>query len=704
MTPAPAAGRSPLQNLAIRHLRGVGPTLAEKLIRLGISSVQDLLFLLPRQYEDRTRLTPLGALVPGMSALAEGEVKLADIANGRRRALLVRLRDGTGGLTLRFYHFRQSQKDSYTPGMRLRVFGEVRMGPLGPEMVHPEIERVGEAGDSDLAVAEGGDERLTPIYPLVEGLTQRRLRDLMASALPLLDAPDALIDRLPPQHTGGWTLADALRTVHAPPASTDRRQLGQGEHPAQRRLAFEELVAHQLGMLQRRQRQRLHPAPALTGQDALSSAFIAALPFQLTEAQRRVLDDIRNDLAVSKPMLRLVQGDVGAGKTVVAALAACPALAGGCQVAVMAPTEILAEQHRARFVSWFEPLGIRVGWLTGKTTGKARERLLAELASGHCQLIIGTHALFQDSVHFHRLGLAIIDEQHRFGVEQRLALSRKGLETGWQPHQLIMTATPIPRTLAMSAYGDLDTSVIDSLPPGRQPIQTVVLPAGRRDDLITRIRHHVASGQQVYWVCTLIEESEQIVAQAAQVAWEQLCEALPELGIGLVHGQLKPADKAATMAEFSAGRLSVLVATTVIEVGVDVPNATLMVIENPERLGLSQLHQLRGRVGRGSQASFCVLLYQTPLSGLGRQRLQILRDSQDGFEIAERDLALRGPGEVLGTRQTGDISFRIADLLRDQMLLAPARALAEALQQRAPGDSDYLLQRWLSRAEEYAWA
>jgi len=689
-----------LQDLPVSQLRGVGPALAERLARLGIVSVQDLLFLLPRQYEDRTRLTPLGALVPGMSALAEGEVKLADIASGRRRALLVRLRDGTGGLTLRFYHFRQSQKDSYPPGTRLRVFGEVRAGALGPEMIHPEIERV----EADAALPEASQERLTPIYPLVDGLTQRRLRELMARALPLLDRPDALIDRLPPEHTGGWRLADALRTVHAPPADTDRRLLGNGAHPAQRRLAFEELVAHQLGLLRRRQKQRSHPAPALPAADALGAAFRRALPFRLTDAQTRVLAEISRDLAGSKPMLRLVQGDVGAGKTVVAALAACPALTAGFQVAVMAPTEILAEQHRERFADWFEPLGVPVGWLAGKLTGKARERALAGLASGDCRLVVGTHALFQDSVRFHRLGLAIIDEQHRFGVEQRLALSRKGLESGWQPHQLIMTATPIPRTLAMSAYGDLDTSVIDSLPPGRQPIQTVVLPAGRRDDLVTRIRHHVASGQQVYWVCTLIEESEQIEAQAAQAAWEQLREALPELGIGLVHGQLKAAEKAATMAEFAAGRLSVLVATTVIEVGVDVPNATLMVIENAERLGLSQLHQLRGRVGRGSQASYCVLLYQTPLSSTGRERLQILRDSQDGFVIAERDLELRGPGEVLGTRQTGDVSFRIADLLRDQALLAPARALAEALHRRHPEDAGYLLRRWLARADEYLWA
>lgn len=688
-----------LHTLPLRQLRGVGPALADKLGKLGISSVEDLLFLLPRQYEDRSQITAFGALVPGLTTLAEGEVKLADIALGRRRALVVRLRDLTGGLTLRFYHFRQSQKDSFKPGLRVRVFGEVRMGPLGPEMIHPEVEFI----DDPRQTPESGlTNTLTPIYPLVEGLTQRRLRDLMARAVPLLDQADALVDVLPAARTGGWALADALRFVHAPPLTADRVRLLAGEHPAQQRLAFEELVAHQLSLLQRRQRLREWPAPACQDNTTLGERFLQQLPFQLTPGQQQVLQDIHADLARNIPMLRLVQGDVGSGKTVVAALSACPVLAAGFQVAIMAPTEILAEQHRQRFQSWFEPLGISVGWLAGKVTGTARQRQLADIASGACALVTGTHALFQDSVQFAKLGLVIIDEQHRFGVEQRLALTRRGIAAGFAPHQLIMTATPIPRTLAMSAYGDLDTSIITGLPPGRQPIQTVVLPASRRDDLITRIAHHVASGQQVYWVCTLIEDNEQIQAQAAEVAATLLRESLPDLAIGLIHGQLKPAEKAAIMSAFARGELAILVATTVIEVGVDVPNASLMVIENPERLGLSQLHQLRGRVGRGSAASFCVLLYQTPLSLLSRERLQIMRDSQDGFVIAEKDLELRGPGEVLGTRQTGDINFRLAHLVRDQHLLAPARDLAEHLLSSQSGLEQVLLQRWIAERNHYA--
>ncbi len=684
-----------LQDRGIEQLKGVGPALAQRLQRLGINNIQDLLFLLPRHYEDRTRITPMGALMPGMSVVCEGEVRLADVANGRRRAMLVRLHDGTGSLTLRYFHFRMAQKDNYPAGLRIRVYGEVRAGPAGPEMVHPE------SLSTEQDLQHGDDLSLTPVYPLVEGLTQRRLRELIMRALPLLDDPAALIDQLPQQHTLGWRLHDALRLVHAPPPQTNRELLALGTHPAQQRLAFEELVAHQLGMLQRRQLQRRLTAPVIGNDQDLSQRFIQQLSFQLTKAQQRVLHDIVSDMTKPQAMLRLLQGDVGAGKTVVAALAACPALAAGWQVAIMAPTEILAEQHYQRFCSWFEPLGIRLGWLSGRLTAAQRRPVLAGLASHDVQMVIGTHALFQDAVEYQRLGLVIIDEQHRFGVEQRLALTRKGLTAGIQPHQLIMTATPIPRTLAMSAYGDLDTSIIDELPPGRQAIQTVVLSSQRRNELIERIRAHVKTGQQVYWVCTLIDESEQIQAQAAQVACELLQTSLPEITIGLVHGQQKASEKADTMAAFAAGQIAVLVATTVIEVGVDVPNATLMIIENPERLGLSQLHQLRGRVGRGALASYCVLLYQSPVSHQARQRLQILRDSQDGFVIAEHDLQLRGPGEVLGTRQTGDVSFKIADLLRDHELLDDARTLATQLMRNQPPAGDYLITRWLSKRNDY---
>ncbi|MDP1775420.1 MAG: ATP-dependent DNA helicase RecG [Moraxellaceae bacterium] len=684
-----------LQTRNIDQLKGVGPALAQRLQRLGIHNIQDLLFLLPRHYEDRTRITPMGGLMPGMSVVCVGEVRLGDIANGRRRALLVRLHDGTGSLTLRYFHFRMAQKDNYPAGLRIRVYGEVRAGPAGPEMVHPESLPITE----DLSSSD--ELSLTPVYPLVEGLTQRRLRELITRALPLLDDADALIDRLPAQHTLGWRLHDALRLVHAPPPQTNRDLLRQGLHPAQQRLAFEELVAHQLGMLQRRRQQRRINAPAITSANDLSQRFLAELSFDLTAAQQRVLSEIVADMSKPQAMLRLLQGDVGAGKTVVAALSACPALAAGWQVAIMAPTEILAEQHYQRFSSWLEPLGIKIGWLSGRLTTAQRRPVLAGLANGDVQLVIGTHALFQEAVNYQRLGLVIIDEQHRFGVEQRLALTRKGQAAGIQPHQLIMTATPIPRTLAMSAYGDLDTSIIDELPPGRQPIQTVILSSQRRDELIQRIRAHVSTGQQVYWVCTLIDESEQIQAQAAQVACELLQTSLPEITIGLVHGQLKSSEKADMMAAFAAGQISVLVATTVIEVGVDVPNASLMVIENPERLGLSQLHQLRGRVGRGALASFCVLLYQSPTSQQARQRLQIMRDSQDGFVIAEHDLQIRGPGEVLGTRQTGDISFKIADLLRDHELLDDARALAMHLMQDPKASGDYLITRWLLKQGDY---
>jgi len=683
-----------LGQLPITTLKGVGAALAEKLMKLNIRTVQDMLFHLPRQYEDRSRITPIGGLRPGLSAQVDADVVLSDVVFGRRRSLVVKVQDGTGTLTLRFYHFNNAQKDAMARGLRLRIFGEARLGATGIEMYHPEYSMISDAMPPP-------SDTLTPIYPVTEGVTQLRLRPLMTQALLRISSSN-LPDWLPSEENRGWSLAAALRFVHAPPNDADRVALVEGRHPAQQRLAFEELVAHQLSLQKRRAEMRAHQATALPPASDLQHKFLATLPFPLTGAQQRVLKEIAADVTTNHPMLRLVQGDVGAGKTVVAAMAACHALAAGKQVALMAPTEILAEQHALNFARWFEPLGIRVSSLLGRLGAKARREANAEIADGSAQMVIGTHALFQDDVQFKNLAFVIIDEQHRFGVQQRMALKRKGEGGLLAPHQLIMTATPIPRTLAMSAYGDLDTSVIDELPPGRTPIQTILITSERRPEIVERIRAQCLQGRQAYWVCTLIEESEQLQAQAAEATFTDLQIALPELGIGLVHGRLKAAEKAAVMQAFTRGELQLLVATTVIEVGVDVPRATLMVIENPERLGLAQLHQLRGRVGRGAEQSFCVLLYQTPLGQLGRERLGIMRETTDGFRIAEKDLELRGPGEVLGTRQTGEMSFRLADLLRDAPLLPAVQTCARVLLAENPLAAEALLTRWVAAREHYA--
>jgi ATP-dependent DNA helicase RecG len=686
-----------LDQIAVTAIRGVGPRLAEKLEKLGICTVQDLLFHLPLRYQDRTRITPIGALQPGVDAVIEGDIRAADITFGRRRSLLCRLQDGTGTVSLRFFHFSAAQKAQLQTGARLRCFGEARRGASGLELYHPEYQLVDAAAPLPVATT------LTPIYPSTEGLQQASWRKLCTAALALL-TPDSLIDYLPlasAERKARTPLSEALRYLHQPPPAAAQAQLAVGAHPFQQRLAFEELLAHQLSMLRLREQMRSHGAPHCKRGGALQRQFMQQLSFELTAAQRRVSTEIAHDLQQPAPMLRLVQGDVGSGKTVVAALAALRVIASGYQVALMAPTEILAEQHRDNFARWLAPLGIDIGWLSGKVKGRARQTQLDAIAAGSAALVIGTHALFQDDVVFQRLGLAIIDEQHRFGVHQRLALREKG-NSGLQPHQLIMTATPIPRTLAMSAYADLDTSVIDELPPGRKPVLTAVLGNERRGELVERIRHACAEGRQAYWVCTLIEESETLQAQAAEVTCEELQAALPELRIGLLHGRMKPADKSATMAAFKQGQLQLLVATTVIEVGVDVPNASLMLIENAERLGLAQLHQLRGRVGRGSAESFCLLVYQAPLSQQGKARLQALRDSNDGFVIAEKDLELRGPGEVLGTRQTGLLQLRIADLIRDAALLPAVRDSARALSAQNPAAADALIRRWLAGGEQYA--
>jgi len=680
----------------VTELKGVGAALAAKLGKLGIYNFQDLLFHLPLRYQDRTRISAIGALRPGDEVVVEARVLACDIVMGRRRSLVCRIQDGTGTLTLRFFHFSAAQKSGLI-NADIRCFGEVRPGSNGLELIHPEYKVLKGAGFDQL------EETLTPIYPLTEGLTQPRLRSLVGQALSALGSepldellPDAELTR-----NNYPSLTDAVRFLHQPPVGVDLESLLEGQHPAQRRLAFEELLAHNLSLRVVRHQMQTQGAPALKSTGRLTLPFLDRLPFSLTQAQLRVAREVARDMGRRLPMLRLVQGDVGSGKTMVAVLAALQAVENDKQAAIMAPTEILAEQHLINFKSWLEPLGIKVSWLAGKVKGKAREAALAEIGSGEAQVVVGTHALFQDEVAFHDLAMVVIDEQHRFGVDQRLSLREKGRNDGKIPHQLIMTATPIPRTLAMSAYADLDCSIIDELPPGRTPVQTVVIDDSRRDQVVERVQQNCKQGLQAYWVCTLVEESEALQCQAAETTAEALREALPDLRIGLVHGRLKPAEKAEVMAQFKAHELDLLVATTVIEVGVDVPNSSLMIIENPERLGLSQLHQLRGRVGRGSRESFCVLMYHAPLSQQGRERLAIMRETSDGFRIAERDLELRGPGEVLGTRQTGMMSFRIADLQRDADMLESVQQTAERIE-TSTELTRQLCDRWILNADQYA--
>ncbi|MCK0165213.1 ATP-dependent DNA helicase RecG [Marinobacter sp. S6332] len=685
-----------LDDIPVTELKGVGNALAEKLARLGISSLQDLLFHLPHRYEDRTRIIPMGSLRVGDVAVVEGEVMKSDLVMGRRRSLQVTLKDSSGFLVLRFFHFNAAQKNQLSEGARVRCFGEVRPGRAGYEFYHPEYQT------NPPAMPSGEQATLTPVYPLTEGIQQPRVRGLCQQALGYLQR-HPIREWLPTELLAGYQLPGitaAVQLVHSPPASAPVHLLMEGRHPAQQRLVMEELLAHQLSMLQVREQIQARQALPLLPTGDLPERFLDVLPFALTGAQRQVLREIRQDLSQPLPMLRLVQGDVGSGKTVVAALAAIQTIGAGAQVALMAPTEILAEQHYQNFCGWLEPLGIQLAWLTGKIKGKARKETLEAVHSGDASVVIGTHALFQEDVLFHRLALVIVDEQHRFGVHQRLALREKGVGGTLAPHQLIMTATPIPRTLAMSAYADLDTSVIDELPPGRKPVETIVIPDGRREDVIERVRGACTEGRQAYWVCTLIEESEALQCQAAEVTAQELAERLSGLKVGLVHGRLKSAEKAEVMNRFKQGELDLLVATTVIEVGVDVPNASLIIIENPERLGLAQLHQLRGRVGRGEQASFCVLMYHPPLSANGKARLQALRESQDGFVIAEKDLEIRGPGEVLGTRQTGMMQFRLADFERDKGWIEPVREMAPGLMKH-PQLVQALIRRWLGEKTRY---
>ena len=684
----------------VTQLNGVGEKVAEHLAKLRITRISDLLFHLPLRYQDRTRLTPIGALRVNREAQIEGVVELAQVVFGRRRALVVRVADGSGALLLRFFHFNASQQQRFAAGRRVRCFGEVRRGPQTLEMVHPECHIL--AGDTPMPV----DAELTPIYPTTEGLQQNRLRHLTNQALALLaagedDAREELLPAALRARLALPSLREALGFVHRPPPDADVEMLAESSHPAQRRLVFEELLAYQLSLKRLREQARDFAAPRAAPGD-LHERLLAAFGFNLTGAQARVIVEVMQDFARGQPMLRLLQGDVGAGKTAVAAVVAAAMLESGYQVALMAPTELLAEQHGATLRRWFEPLGIDVMLLTSRLTKAQRRPLLARLAEPRPALAVGTHALFQQDVDYARLGLIIVDEQHRFGVEQRLALRDKGARDGFRPHQLIMTATPIPRTLAMSAYADLDVSILDELPPSRKPVRTVVLAESKRAEVVARIAVQCEAGTQVYWVCPLIDESDVLEHQAATDTATQLAAALPGVRVGLVHGRLPDKEKDAAMAAFARGETGLLVATTVIEVGVDVPNASLMVIENAERLGLSQLHQLRGRVGRGSQHADCVLLYKPPLSAMARQRLEVMRATTDGFVIADRDLELRGPGELLGTRQTGVAQFRIADLVRDAALLRDVQAAAGLVLRDHPELTDPLVRRWLADKVEYA--
>ncbi|EGU33679.1 ATP-dependent DNA helicase RecG [Vibrio sp. N418] len=688
-----------LSAVPLTSLTGVGAKVAEKLEKVGLNSVQDLLFHLPLRYEDRTRVYPMIKLHAGLWAAVQGKVMSADTLFGKRKMLTVKISDGNGTVALKFFNFTAGMKNNFTEGKIVHAYGEIKRGNYGLEIIHPDYKFYAPNQPAET------EQSLTPVYPTTDGLRQLTLRNLTDQALALLDkaaVQELLPNGLYPQQI---TLARALHTIHRPTPDIDLAQFDEGKHPAQIRLIMEELLAQNLSMLAVRSKGQQDVALALPAVNQLKQQLLAQLPFSPTNAQARVVAEIEQDLAKPHPMMRLVQGDVGSGKTLVAALAAVRAIEHGYQVALMAPTELLAEQHAINFAQWFDSMGIKVGWLAGKLKGKAKEAQLATIASGEAQMVVGTHALFQEHVAFHNLALVIIDEQHRFGVHQRLELRAKGEKQGSFPHQLIMTATPIPRTLAMTAYADLETSVIDELPPGRTPIQTVAIPDTKRDDIIERVRNACLNeGKQAYWVCTLIDESEVLEAQAAADTAEELQRILPDVKIGLVHGRMKPTEKQAVMKAFKDNQLHLLVATTVIEVGVDVPNASLMIIENPERLGLAQLHQLRGRVGRGTVASHCVLLYHSPLSKTAQKRLGVLRESNDGFVIAQRDLEIRGPGELLGTKQTGMADFKIADLVRDQRLIPEVQRIARHIHDQYPHNASAIIERWLGERDIYAKA
>ncbi|THB70175.1 MAG: ATP-dependent DNA helicase RecG [Gammaproteobacteria bacterium] len=694
-----------MHQLSLTQLSGVGGKVVEKLLKLGISSINDLLLHLPFRYEDRTRLTPISTLREGDKALIEGKIESCEVLIRKRRRLVCQIRDESGTISINFFHFYPSQQKTLLPGKRIQCFGEVTQNGWLPSMVHPEYRILRENEVSTVP------DTLTPIYPTAQGLGQSQVQKLVQQAINIskrnIEITQDLLPEQIMQRKNFPQLSKSLAFIHAPPPDAPIEMLEEREHIAFKRMAYEELLAHNIAMREYRSRMlKQDDSYAVEFNQQIKQQFLQNLGFNLTGAQNRVLQEIYTDLATPTPMLRLVQGDVGSGKTVVAALSVLQCVASGYQVVIMAPTELLAEQHLKNFSNWFEPLGLEVAWLSGKVKGKARENVLRAIESGTTQVIVGTHAVFQEDVHYQNLALTIIDEQHRFGVHQRMALKEKGMkggkaERGRKPHQLIMTATPIPRTLAMVAYADLDTSVIDELPPGRKPIKTVVIPEQRRTEVIERIRDACKNGSQVYWVCPLIDESEKIECEAAAETKEILSAQLSELRVGLVHGRLKAQEKEEIMQQFMQGRVDLLVATTVIEVGVDVPNASLMIIENSERLGLSQLHQLRGRVGRGSKDSSCVLLYKGPLSQMAKSRLQTVRESNDGFYIAQKDLELRGPGEVLGTRQTGTIGFLVADLARDEELLDEMQQVGDEILRDYPELVEPLKQRWIGDSSRY---
>lgn len=685
-------------DVSVTALRGVGPRGAEALEALGLVTLADLLFHLPRRYQDRTRLTPMGALRAGQTVLVEGEIQQSSIIRRRKPMLVAMLHDGSGFLGLRFFHVFKGQAQAFQAGVRIRCFGEVRATPNGLEMIHPSYQRLRADAKTPLA------EHLTPVYPTGNGVRQGDLQRYLEQALEWLAAGHVLLDDLLPRDLAGNhalpSLKSALMTLHRPPRDTDSDALLEGRHPACQRLIMEELTAHYLAIRKMNQRRRQQVAPVME-EIHLAQRLREQLPFRLTGAQQRVSREVAADLHEDHPALRLVQGDVGSGKTVIAALAACQAAASGYQCAVLAPTELLAEQHARTLSEWLRPLDIELVWLSGSVKGKARNQALAHIAAG-APVVVGTHALIQSRVEFARLGLIIVDEQHRFGVGQRLALRDKGLSQRLHPHQIMLTATPIPRTLSMTLYAGIQISSIDQRPPGRKPITTVVLGMNKRGSVIERVAAACRAGRQAYWVCTLVEDNEEIPAQAAEVTLTELCQRLPDLNVGLVHGKMKAREKESQMSAFRDGSIQLLVATTVIEVGVDVPNASLMIIDNAERLGLAQLHQLRGRVGRGATESSCVLLYQPPLSETAKSRLETMRQTEDGFKIAEMDLQLRGPGELLGKRQTGLVQLRVADLLRDRDLLPRAEELGADLLDENPAVADHLIQRWLGGRVDYA--